>query len=169
MFGNNTGIQLSVKEQNNNDIIIKTSADRDAYILLAMGFAIILTTYLYDPVKSLTFAEFIDKKSFILAIGLSVIFYSLLTGFKKYNFHFDVQNQICHVTEKHLFINKKTDVQLDDIRLFINIADSEGPSRYIACLSADQKNYLLGESSDRDYFTRTLSKLDRFSIKCEVS
>ena len=171
MFGNNSGIELSLQENEKSDITVKVSADRDGYILLFMGIAILLTTNLFDPAKEFTFKEFIAKKAIILAIGISVIIYSLAAGFRKFKFVFDAEKQQCEVTETHLFWNKKSYSNVVNIRCLINIADSEGPSpsRYIASFIIDGRSYLLGESSDRDYFFRTFKNLKKFNIKCETS
>ena len=171
MFGNNSGIELSLQENKNSNITVKVSADRDGYILLFMGIAILLTTYLFDPAKEFTVKEFIIKKSFILAIGISVMIYSLVAGFRKLKFVFDVEKQQCEVTESHLIWSRKSYSNVANIRCLINIADSEGPSpsRYIASFIIDGRSYLLGESSDRDYFFRIFKNLQKFNIKCETS
>ena len=168
MFGDNSGIDLKITEDNSYNFTLEISVFRDGYIFVTLGLILIVTMYFSDPVKALTTQELLSKFFVFKAAGLLLIIYALINNFKKYRFDFSVVEQECEICERHLFfLKKKYKVKVGDIKFSLNIINGEGPNRYQATLIVnDEKHYPLGDSASSEDFEPYMLRLQDIGVDC---
>ncbi|UDQ97331.1 hypothetical protein AAEX28_09870 [Lentisphaerota bacterium WC36G] len=167
MFGDNSGVDLKITEDNSYNFSIEVNMYRDGYIFLTLGLILIVTAYFGDPVTEISFSELLQKQWIFKAMGLLLIVFAFTKNFKKYNFNFSVVEKVCDINErKFFFLSKKYQVKFDEIEYIVEIINGEGPSRYQAVLYVNNCPFILGDSADSDEFEAYMLRLQDIGIKC---
>ncbi len=167
MFGDNSGVDLKITEDNSYNFKLEVNIFRDGYIFVTLGLILIVTTYFFDPVKELTMHEVIFKGAPLKAAGVLLMVYAFCNNFKKYSFAFAITEKMCEIKERHLFFyRRQRKIKFENIKFSLEIINGEGPNRYQAALFVNEERFPLGDAADSEEFESYMLRLQDIDIEC---